>query len=367
MVYRFAIRPLLFKLDPESAHYFAMGLLHSSSRIPGVLSFLRAMSTLRDERLESSVFGLKFANPVGLAAGFDKDARWMRELSALGFGFIEVGTLTAHPQSGNPKPRLFRVPADRGVINRMGFNNEGSELAAQRLAKHRPSVTLGVNLGKSKITPNELAEEDYLQSFRRVFDFADYLTINVSSPNTPGLRQLQDREPLTRLLTAFQQENQRIAAQRNKAPKPVLLKIAPDLEDAQLDDIADLTLETKIAGLIATNTTISRSGLKTDQKRIDSIGNGGLSGKPLSERSRAVVSRLFRRTEGKVPIIGVGGIFTADDAWRMIGAGASLVQIYTGFIYEGPSCVKRINRGLLTSLDSAGLERIAQAVGRDVS
>lgn len=367
MIYRSAIRPLLFRLDPENAHYFAMGLLSSSGRIPGVLALLRGMSSFKDSRLQRELFGLNFSNPVGLAAGFDKDAKWMKELSALGFGFLEVGTLTAHAQSGNPKPRLFRVPADSGVINRMGFNNEGSEVAAQRLAKYLPSLPLGINLGKSKVTPNELAEGDYLLSFRRVFDYASYIAVNVSSPNTPGLRQLQDREPLTRLLMSLQAENQKIASERNRSPKPILLKIAPDLEDAQLDDIAELTLETKIAGLIATNTTISRSGLKTPEQRITEIGNGGLSGKPLTERSRAVVSRLFRRTEGKVPIIGVGGIFKAEDAWRMIGAGASLVQVYTGFIYEGPLCVKRINQGLSKQLASAGLTNISEAVGRDVS
>ncbi|MEZ6108850.1 MAG: quinone-dependent dihydroorotate dehydrogenase, partial [Pirellulaceae bacterium] len=251
MIYRYILRPLLFRLDPENAHYFAMGALQWACRMPGGPRLLSAMSTARDPRLETEVFGLRFDNPIGLAAGFDKDARWMRELSALGFGSLEVGTLTAHAQPGNARPRLFRVPRDQGLINRMGFNNQGSEEAARRLARYQGQLTLGVNIGKSKITPNELAEEDYLQSFRRVFDHADYVTINVSSPNTPGLRQLQDREPLERLLKALQAENSRLATQRNKQLKPLLLKIAPDLEEAQLDDISALVLETKLAGIIA--------------------------------------------------------------------------------------------------------------------
>ena len=367
MLYRYLVRPILFRLDPETAHYTAMGSLTWACKVPGVLRAVSWLSTVRHPKLKSEVFGLSFDNPIGLAAGFDKDARWMRELSALGFGFLEVGTLTAHPQPGNARPRLFRVPKDQGLINRMGFNNEGSEAAAKRLARYRGELTLGVNLGRSKITPNELADDDYLLSFRRVFDHADYITVNVSSPNTPGLRQLQDKEPLTRLLLALQSENLKIASQRNKAPKPILLKIAPDLEESQLDDIAELVMSTKIAGLIATNTTIGRSGLKTSADRIAAIGNGGLSGRPLTDLSRRVVAGLYRRTQGQVPIVGVGGIFSAEDAWRMIGAGASLVQVYSGFIYSGPRMAAQLAHGLLKQLDAAGLDHISKAVGRDVS
>ncbi|HRF02273.1 MAG TPA: quinone-dependent dihydroorotate dehydrogenase [Pirellulaceae bacterium] len=363
MIWRSILRPLLFRFSAERAHHLGIGSLRMAGRVPGLLAAIGSTTRVVDPRLATERFGLSFPAPVGLAAGFDKDAMLIRELPAIGFGFVEVGTLTAHSQPGNPQPRLFRLPADRAVINRMGFNNGGSAAAADRLKRAPKSrVPLGINIGKSKITPNDEALEDYLTSFRRLADMADYVTVNVSSPNTPGLRQLQDREPLQRLLAALQQEN----AARSR-PLPLLLKIAPDLEESQLDDIADLAASCRLAGLIATNTTIGREGLKTDAETVRQIGAGGLSGKPLTERSREVVAGLYRRTQGKLPIIGVGGIFDADDAWRMIGAGASLLQVYTGLVYEGPWFVKRLHRGLIERLERAGLKHLDDAVGRDLN
>ncbi len=312
------------------------------------------------------MFGLTFANPVGLAAGFDKDARWYNELATLGFGHVEVGTITGKPQSGNDKPRLFRLTADNALINRMGFNNQGADLAARRLARsgrRYPEVVLGINLGKSKVVPVETASEDYLFSFERLFDYADYFTINVSSPNTPGLRTLQNREPLVELLTAVDRLNRQLAEDHEVRRKPILLKIAPDLTDGQLEDIVSIARETSIDGIIATNTTISREGLKTDESKIAAIGAGGLSGAPVRLRARHVVSSLYRQLDGKIPIVGVGGIFNGDDAWQMILSGASLLQLYTGFIYGGPSVVRDINRYLLAQLQQHGLAKIQMAVG----
>lgn len=322
--------------------------------------------TVEDSRLKTELFGLTFDNPVGLAAGFDKDAAWFAKLAALGFGHVEVGTITGQPQSGNDQPRLFRLPADKAIINRMGFNNRGADNAAKRLAtstKLRDSDVLGVNIGKTKVVPVESATEDYLYSFERLFTYADYFTVNVSSPNTPGLRTLQNREPLIELLTRIQAQNVQLAADHEIAKKPILLKIAPDVTAEQLADIVSILKEIKLDGIIATNTTISRADLKTPDADVEAIGAGGLSGAPLTERSRAVVAELYSELKGEIPIIGVGGISTGEDAWQMIRAGASLVQIYTGFIYGGPAIVRDINRHLVKRLEENGLENISQAVG----
>lgn len=288
------------------------------------------------------MFGLTFDNPVGLAAGFDKDAKLYNELAAFGFGFIEIGTLTPKGQPGNPKPRLFRLPQDEALINRMGFNNGGVEEAVERLKKRNTQIMIGGNIGKNKVTPNEEATKDYEISFEALFPYVDYFVVNVSSPNTPGLRELQDKEPLTKLLMRLQELN---AAKAHR--KPILLKIAPDLTDAQLDDIIAIVQDSKIDGVIATNTTIDRSMLTTDQKEVEAIGNGGLSGQPVKARSTEVIRYLSEKSNKAFPIIGVGGIHSAEDALEKLAAGASLVQVYTGFIYEGPALIKRINKAIL--------------------
>ena len=300
------------------------------------------MFTLKDKKLKREVFGIKFPNPVGLAAGFDKDARLIDELSCFGFGFIEIGTLTPKPQDGNPKPRLFRLKEDSGIINRMGFNNSGVEDAIIRLRKRKSNTLIGGNIGKNKLTPNENATDDYVISFNSLFPYVDYFVVNVSSPNTPDLRDLQEKEPLTNLLSSLQEIN------NNKDKrKPILLKIAPDLTNKQLDDIIQIVQDTKIDGVVATNTTIDRSNLKTDKTKLEDIGNGGLSGKPVKERSTEVIRYLSEKSNKAFPIIGVGGIQSPEDAIEKLDAGASLVQIYTGFIYEGPGLVKRINKAIL--------------------
>lgn len=302
------------------------------------------MYVVNDKRLERKVFGLTFSNPVGLAAGLDKDAKLYDELGMLGFSFIEIGTLTPKAQPGNDKPRMFRLPEDSGLINRMGFNNHGVAEAVERLKKRRTNVIIGGNIGKNKVTPNEDAVSDYEKCFEALFPYVDYFVVNVSSPNTPNLRELQDKEPLTALLNRMKQLTM---AKTN--PKPVLLKIAPDLTDTQLDDIIEIVQQTKIDGVVATNTTISRAGLVTDKSRVESIGAGGLSGKPLTKRSTEVIRYLHSKSGGSFPIIGVGGIHTAEDAIEKLNAGATLVQLYTGFVYEGPALIKRINKALLNS------------------
>jgi dihydroorotate dehydrogenase len=291
--------------------------------------------------LERTLWGISFPNPVGLAAGFDKDARWINELSCLGFGFVEIGTVTPLAQPGNPKPRLFRLPEDQAVINRMGFNNEGAGAAAERLRSINKNIIVGGNIGKNKDTPNEQAIDDYEKAFLALYDVVDYFVVNVSSPNTPGLRALQDKEPLTRILNRLQLLNTKMGKN-----KPILLKIAPDLNREQLDDIVSLVTDTNIQGIVATNTTIERSGLKSSDARIKDIGAGGLSGKPLRERATDVIRYIHQKSEGKISIIAAGGIFTAADAQEKLDAGASLVQVYTGFIYEGPAIASNICKGL---------------------
>lgn len=336
-MYKALIRPILFCFDPEKVHHFTFSLIRNVSKIPGVKGLFRSLYVIEDKRLERKLFGLKFKNPVGLAAGFDKDAKLYNELSNFGFGFIEIGTITPKPQEGNPKKRLFRLKEDSAIINRMGFNNGGIEEAVERLKKNS-GVLIGGNIGKNKVTPNENAVDDYEICFNALFDYVDYFVVNVSSPNTPNLRALQDKEPLTQLLKALQVLNF-----KKEQSKPILLKIAPDLSDDQLLDIIDIVKTTKIDGVISTNTTISREGLISDNK----TEVGGLSGKPLTKRSTEVIRFLSEKSNKAFPIIGVGGIHSAEDALEKLEAGADLVQLYTGFIYEGPRLIKSINKALL--------------------
>lgn len=342
-MYTSFIRPLLFKMDAEKAHHFTFSMVRNLSKL-GFSSIFKSVYNFQDPRLEKEVFGLKFKNPVGLAAGFDKDAKLFKELSNFGFGFIEIGTLTPKGQPGNPKKRLFRLKEDEAIINRMGFNNSGVEDAVERLKKNR-NVLVGGNIGKNKVTPNNEAVNDYLICFNALFDYVDYFVVNVSSPNTPGLRELQDKEPLTALLNRLKAENTSKAEKLSVKEKPILLKIAPDLTDDQLLDIIQIVKDTHIDGVIATNTTISRDHLKSDENLIKEIG--GLSGKPLTSRSTEVIRFLAEKSNKAFPIIGVGGIHSAQDALEKLEAGADLVQLYTGFIYEGPSLIKSINKAIL--------------------
>jgi dihydroorotate dehydrogenase len=342
-MYKAIIRPILFWFDPEKVHYFTFSLIRTLSKLPGCKSLFKKMYMVEDKKLERELFGLTFKNPVGLAAGFDKDAKLYNELSNFGFGFIEIGTLTPKPQDGNPKKRLFRLKEDSAIINRMGFNNGGVVEAVERLKNPSTSlrargVLIGGNIGKNKVTPNEEAVKDYEICFSALFDYVDYFVVNVSSPNTPNLRALQDKEPLTELLKALQVLNF-----KKPKTKPILLKIAPDLTNEQLDDIIDIVKTTKIDGVIATNTTISRDGLQS--KNRSEVG--GMSGKPLKSRSTEVIKYLSEKSNKAFPIIGVGGIHSAEDALEKIEAGADLVQLYTGFIYEGPKLITSINKALL--------------------
>ena len=336
-MYKIIVRPILFCFDPEKVHYLSFNVIKALNKIPGFGWLQRRLYKIEDPRLVREVFGLRFKNPVGLAAGFDKDAKLYKELSDFGFGFIEIGTITPKGQSGNPKKRLFRLKADSAIINRMGFNNGGLEQAIVRL-KSNKNVLIGGNIGKNKLTPNEKAFEDYNVCFNGLFDVVDYFVVNVSSPNTPNLRELQDKKPLTELLLGLMELNQ-----SKFSPKPILLKIAPDLSNEQLLDIIEIVRDTKIAGVIATNTTIDRTGLKSESK----TEVGGLSGKPLNKRSTEVIRFLSENSQKAFPIIGVGGIHSAQDALDKIEAGADLVQLYTGFVYEGPALIKRINKSLI--------------------
>ena len=336
-MYKFLIKPILFLFDPEWVHHTVFYLLKVIHRIPGVGSMIRGLYHLKDQRLERKLFGLTFPNPVGLAAGFDKDAKLYKELSNFGFGFIEIGTLTPKPQPGNPKKRLFRLPEDNGLINRMGFNNQGVVEAIERLKKNN-GVLIGGNIGKNKITPNDEAVSDYVQCFEALFPHVDYFVVNVSSPNTPNLRALQDKEPLQHLLQTLKNLNL-----KRTSPKPILLKIAPDLIDNQLLDIIDIVTTVKIDGVIASNTTLSREGLISSNRSE----MGGLSGKPVAERSTEVIRFLYEKSNNAFPIIGVGGIHSSEDAINKLNAGASLIQLYTGFVYEGPGVIKKINKAIL--------------------
>ncbi len=336
------IRSVLFLFDPEKIHYFTAWLIRTTLSIPGMKTLWTKRFRLEDSRLKTKVFGIEFDNPVGLAAGFDKNASMFNDLAYCGFGFIEIGTVTPLGQPGNEKPRLFRLKEDAGIINRMGFNNDGVDNALKNLKIKKTKLIIGGNIGKNKSTPNEEATQDYIKSFNALFDVVDYFVVNVSSPNTPNLRALQEREPLTELLKSLQLENAKQAER-----KPILLKIAPDLTDAQLDDIIEIVQEVRLDGVIATNTTISRDGLKTSNDRIESIGAGGLSGKPVRASSTEVIRYLATKSNKAFPIIGVGGIHSAEDALEKMDAGADLVQLYTGFVYEGPKLVKDINKAIL--------------------
>ena len=336
------IRSVLFLFDPEKIHYFTAWLIRTTLSIPGMKTLWTKRFRLEDSRLKTRVFGIAFDNPVGLAAGFDKNASMFNDLAYCGFGFIEIGTVTPLGQPGNEKPRLFRLKEDAGIINRMGFNNDGVDNALKNLKIKKTKLIIGGNIGKNKSTPNEKATQDYIKSFNALFDVVDYFVVNVSSPNTPNLRALQEREPLTELLKSLQLENAKQAER-----KPILLKIAPDLTDAQLDDIIEIVQEVRLDGVIATNTTISRDGLKTSNDRIESIGAGGLSGKPVKARSTEVIRYLATKSNKAFPIVGVGGIHSAEDALEKMDAGADLVQLYTGFVYEGPKLVKDINKAIL--------------------
>ena len=334
-MYKLLIKPFFFLFKPERAHYMAMDGLKFVCAIPGGKSLLRGLFKVPSNPIE--VAGISFQNRVGLAAGFDKDARWVDELALLGFSHIEVGTLTPKAQPGNDQPRLFRLKNDGGLINRMGFNNGGVDAAAERLRKRKSNVIVGGNIGKNKVTPNEDALNDYLYCLNALHDCVDYFVVNVSSPNTPGLRELQEKEPLKKILVALQNLNQTFPKSR-----PIFLKIAPDLTESQLDDIIEIVNESKIAGVIATNTTISREGLITSKEEVESIGAGGLSGLPVFEKSTEVLQYLVSKSNNAFPIIGVGGVHTKAHYQAKVHSGAALVQVYTGFIYEGPGIVKKI-------------------------
>lgn len=340
-MYKHIIRPILFLFAPEAIHHFTFRFLKLIHFIPGVGFVLSRIYTVKDEKLKRTLFGVTFPNPVGLAAGFDKDAKLTDELASFGFGFIEIGTLTPKPQHGNDKPRLFRLPMDQALINRMGFNNGGVEEAVIRLRQRKSKIVIGGNIGKNKVTPNENAFEDYAICFNALQPYVDYFVVNVSSPNTPGLRELQEKEPLTQLL-----RHVKTLSNQSRHPKPVLLKIAPDLTNSQLDDVVEVLHATNSDGVIATNTTIWRQGLNTSQEILTEIGNGGLSGKPLTNRSNEVIAYLRAKLGQDFPIIGVGGIMSADDALDTLKAGANLVQVYTGFVYEGPALIQQICKRL---------------------
>jgi dihydroorotate dehydrogenase len=362
-IYQWGLRPLLFALDPELAHKAAIATGQAVSNSHQLQALFSSILRYQNPRLQQRVMGIDFPNPLGLAAGFDKDAIGSGGWSSFGFGSAEMGSITFHAQPGNPQPRLFRLPQDEAILNRMGFNNLGAEAVAERFRtyrqQHQIMIPIGINLGKSKITPLNDAKNDYLQSFKLLQDLGDYFVINVSSPNTPGLRDLQAVDALQEIITAIQGQN--------RQNKPLLIKIAPDLNDDDIREIVQITLFHNISGLIATNTAIARDHLKT--QILPATGNsiqtepGGISGKPLQKRSTAVIKLINQASQGKITIIGVGGIASADDAWEKITAGASLLQIYTGWVYQGLPVIKEILQGLIQKLDAAGLDNIAQAVG----
>lgn len=340
-MYKTFLKPFLFKKNPEDAHHLTFSLIKSIFNLVGVKAVVKKMYHYEDSMLEREVFGLHFKNPVGLAAGLDKDATLVDELALLGFGFIEIGTLTPKAQPGNPKPRLFRLPGDQALMNRMGFNNGGVEEAVERLKKRKSKVLIGGNIGKNKDTPNENAIDDYLICLESLHPYVDYFVVNVSSPNTPNLRDLQEKEPLKKLLNAVKAANN-----RKDKPKPILLKIAPDLSNGQLDDIIEIVQQTELDGVIATNTTIDYSVIVREKEQVAKIASGGVSGRPLRSRSTEVIRYLSDKSQKSFPIIGVGGIFSAEDAIEKLEAGAALVQIYSGMIYEGPEMIVKIKKGL---------------------
>ena len=341
-IYKTVIKPFLFLQDPEKVHYKVFNMVKTLSKVPGFSAINRSLFKLNNKELERDVFGLKFSNPVGLAAGFDKDAILYNELADFGFGFIEIGTLTPKGQLGNPKPRLFRLPEDNALINRMGFNNQGVQAAVERLKNKKTNIIIGGNIGKNTTTESSKTDEDYIQVFQELFNYVDYFVVNVSCPNVGNLTKLQEKEPLMQLM-------QKISAINNKKlkPKPLLLKIAPDLSEQELDDVIDIIKTLSLDGVVAANTSVNREGLRTKEETLNEIGwPGGLSGKPLTDRSTKVIQYLYNQLGDAYPIIGVGGIHSEKDALDKINAGAKLVQLYTGFIYEGPGLIKRINKAL---------------------
>lgn len=348
-MYRHLLRPLLFQFNPERIHHLVASGLQLTSLIPGAKQLMSSVASVVHPALEREVFGLKFPNPVGVAAGFDKQATLYNQLAHLGFGFVEIGTITPRPQPGNPKPRLFRLPADQALINRMGFNNIGADKAVANLKKRKTDIVIGGNIGKNTATPNHKAVDDYEECFRKLFDYVDYFVVNVSCPNISNLSELQDQEKLMLILNRLQQINH-----DQPKSKPILLKISPDLNNGQLDEVIDIVSQTKIDGVVAVNTTITRHNLITPAERVQQIGNGGLSGLPLRDRATEVIRYLAQKSGKVFPIIGAGGIFTPDDAIKKLQAGADLVQVYTGFIYEGPFIARNINRrvvGVISSQD----------------
>ena len=341
-MYKLITRPFLFLFDPESVHHFTFKMLRFSSKIPGLRAIRRARYNYQDKKLERELFGLKFKNPVGIAAGFDKNAVLLNELEDFGFGFLEVGTATPKPQVGNERPRLFRLKSDQGIINRMGFNNDGAVAIAERLKNRKTNIIIGGNIGKNTATHNNDAKPDYIFNFNTLHPYVDYFVVNVSCPNIGDIKKLQDKDFLVDLLGTLNDINK-----KTDNPKPILLKIAPDLTDEMLDEVIEIVEETNIAGVVATNTTTARANLKASESQLNSIGNGGLSGKPLKERSTEVIKYLADKSNKAFPIIGVGGIHSEEDALEKIKAGADLVQVYTGFVYEGPGLVKRINKRIV--------------------
>ena len=340
-MYKFLVRPLLFSFDPEWVHYFTLNALKLLNKIPLSGWLFREIYTYQDSSLEKELFGIKFKNPVGLAAGFDKNGKYIKEMSNLGFGFIEIGTITPKPQPGNPKKRLFRVQNDLAIINRLGINNDGSVMCAERLKKNNSDVVIGGNIGKNSTTSNENADTDYIKNFETLHQYVDYFVLNVSCPNVSNFTKLQDVEFLKKLVPQLKKINS-----TKPKKKPILIKISPDLNRNQLDETIDLIQSENLDGIIATNTTTSRENLKTNKSKIEKIGNGGLSGEPLKNKSTEVIRYISKKTNGNLPIIGVGGIMNPKDALDKIEAGADLIQLYTGFIYEGPSIVKEINQYL---------------------
>ncbi len=341
-MYKLLIRPILFYFDPEKVHYFTFSIIRVISKIPLISNLIKNIYVVNDKRLERNLFGLKFKNPVGLAAGFDKNAVLFNELANFGFGFIEIGTVTPKAQIGNPKKRLFRLQSDQGIINRMGFNNEGLEAAIKQLKKNKGQVIIGGNIGKNTDTIPEDYTNDYLECFNALHAYVDYFVLNVSCPNVGSHAKLSDKGYLEELIGEVQKANNSYTLQ-----KPILLKIAPDLNTIQLDEIIEIVANTKIDGIITSNTSVSREGLKVTKEQIEAIGNGGLSGQPIKEKSTQVIKYLADKSNKAFPIIGVGGIHSAQDALEKLDAGADLIQIYTGFIYEGPRLVKSINKAIL--------------------
>ncbi len=359
MIYRRAMRPLLFQMDPESAHERTIEMLATATSVP----FSASRRAFTHTRLATTVAGIHFPNPIGLAAGCDKNGKAVALWPRFGFGAVEVGTVTAQPQPGNPRPRVFRIPEIGAIVNRLGFNSEGSEVVAKRLAQLRRGrplpVPLGINIGKTKlVTGDDAILDDYRDGFRRLSRLADFIVVNVSSPNTPGLRQWQERDKLEALLGTLMEEGKSLAAKRSTEPVPIFVKISPDMAEADMDDVVEVALGLGLAGIIATNTTIRREGSVSNVEET-----GGLSGKPLRERANEVIRYLYRRSEGKLPLIGVGGIFTAEDAYERIRSGASLVQIYTSLIYEGPYLPRTLNEGMLRLMERDGVGHLSELVG----